>query len=265
MNAPTMIEPRRVAPDTDMLSVYLPVPGLGILPANAFLIRAAEPVLVDTGVLALGEAFFDQVCSLIDPGDLRWIWLTHLDPDHLGCFDRLLEAAPQARIVTTFLGMGKLGLSRAIAPERIYLLNPGQALEVGDRRLLALKPPSFDAPETTGLFDARTRTLFSSDCFGALLGAPVESAADIAAADLRDGLIAWTSVDCPWLAMTDEAALRAAIAQLLAHEPAMILGSHLPPAPAMAETLAGYLTAARLAEPFVGPDQQALMAMMTGT
>ncbi len=74
----------------------------------------------------------------------------------------MLELAPNARIVTTYLGMGKLGI-QGFPVERVYLLNPGQSLDVGDRTLQALTPPSYDAPETTALFDNKTRTLFSAD------------------------------------------------------------------------------------------------------
>jgi len=44
----------------------------------------------------------------IDPADVRWIWLTHPDRDHTGGLYDLLEAAPQASEVTTFLGAGIL-------------------------------------------------------------------------------------------------------------------------------------------------------------
>jgi flavorubredoxin len=263
MNAPLLLDPRKVAPDTHLFTSFLPVPGLGTLPVNAFLIRAAEPVLIDTGVVALGQAFFERITSVIDAADLRWIWLTHLDADHMGCFDQLLAAAPKARVVTTFLGMGKLGLSRAVPPERIYLLNPGQSLDVGDRQLLALKPACYDAPETTGLFDPKTRVLFSSDCFGGLLPEPVESAAELAATTVRDGIVTWASVDMPWLRSVNEASLDAALGTMLALEPELVLSSHLPPARGMAPALASALRQARLAAPFVGPDQAALQQMMT--
>ena len=47
-----MEKPHQAAPDTVVLPTFHPVPGLGVLPVNAFVIKAKEPVLVDTG---LGE------------------------------------------------------------------------------------------------------------------------------------------------------------------------------------------------------------------
>lgn len=100
----------RVTEDVHRLTAYAPLPGLGLLPVNAFLIHAAEPVLVDTGLAAQRESFLQALGGVIDPADLRWIWVTHMDADHIGNLQAVLDAAPEARLVTTYLGMGKAGL-----------------------------------------------------------------------------------------------------------------------------------------------------------
>ncbi len=264
MDALTVMEPRLVAEDTHMLSAHIPVPGLGLLPANAYLVCGEQPVLVDTGILSLGERFFDQIAELVDPADLRWIWLTHLDPDHMGCLAQLIDEAPGARIVTTFLGMGKLNLIRPVPPERFYLMNPGQTFDAGDRGLLAVQPPTFDAPESLAVFDRKTRALFSSDAFGGLVAEPHESAAAIAPAELREGIIRWTAVDVPWLARIAGDDLEASLGQIVGLAPEVVLSSHLPPAEDMVQSLADAVAAARLTQPFVGPDQSALQQMLAG-
>lgn len=261
MDYPMILEPRSVATATESLSSYFPIPGYGILPVNAFLIRATQPVLVDTGLAALGEKFMQNLRSVIALNDLRWIWLTHTDPDHLGNLEAVLAEAPNARLVTTFLGMGKLILNQ-LPVDRVYLLNPGQSLDVGDRQLVAVTPPCFDAPETTGLFDTRTQAFFSADCFGALMNGPAETAADIAPSDLRDGLVTWATVDAPWLHIVNEGEFDKALDRVRGLKPSIILSSHLPPAIGMTDTLLGHLAAARTAPPFEGPDQAALAQMM---
>lgn len=263
MQFPITFEPRAVAPDTTMLSSYLPVPGFGVLPANAFVIHAQEPVLVDAGVVALREAFVQQLAAAIDVPDLRWLWLTHVDPDHVGAVSWLLEHAPNLRIVTTYLGMGKLGLLGPLPPERVCLLNPGQVLDVGDRRLLAVRPPTFDAPETTGLFDTKSEALFSSDCFGGLLQEPTESAAELSGDALTEGVGTWTSIDVPWLPQVGQEAFETALQAVAALKPRVVLSSHLPPAPGMLERLLAALRKARTRGPFVGPDQVALERMLS--
>jgi hypothetical protein len=41
--------------DITVLSDVAPVPGIGFLPVNAFVLRAAEPVVVDTGLSLPGR------------------------------------------------------------------------------------------------------------------------------------------------------------------------------------------------------------------
>ena len=83
--------------DVSVLNDHLQVPGLGALPINAFLIHAAEPVVVDTGVGLPDRDFLATLAEVIDPTDVRWIWLTHPDRDHTGGLFALLDAAPRAR------------------------------------------------------------------------------------------------------------------------------------------------------------------------
>jgi flavorubredoxin len=252
---------RSVTADTTLIGSHIPVPGLGVLPVNAFVIHAREPVLVDTGLASGCDSFLAALRATIEPAELRWIWITHMDPDHVGNLRAVLDLAPHARVVTNFLGMGKMGLLQ-LPLDRVHLLNPGQSLDVGDRRLVALRPPVYDAPETTALFDRRTNVLFSADCFGTVMEQPTNAAEDLGAS-LRDGLVTWTTVDAPWLAMADTARIAAACADLAALAPAHVVGSHLPAARGSSlPLLVKHLLAACSAPPFVGPDQAQLQAAM---
>jgi flavorubredoxin len=256
-----MLEPRPVADQTWLLPFSIPIPGLGVLPGNAFVIRSREPVLVDTGIAALREDFLAALPQVIDPAELRWIYITHMDLDHVGNLAVVLERAPRARVVTTFVGMAKMGLL-GLPQERAHLVNPGQALDVGDRRLHVLRPPTFDAPETTGFFDERSRALFSADSFGAVQPELADDAQQIDPSALREGMHLWSSIDAPWLALADRARLGAALDRVRALQPDIVLSSHLQPARGMIDRLiAGVADTAGLT-PFVGPDQLALEEMM---
>lgn len=261
MNKTTMLESIQCTPDITSLRSYIPIPGYGVLPVNAFVIKAREPVLVDTGMAAVRSEFMHELRAIINPEELRWIWITHTDMDHLGNLEAVLAEAPHARVITTYIGMAKMGL-QGLPLDRVFLLNPGQTLDVGERKLLAVKPPTYDAPETTGLFDAQSGTLISADSFGALLEEPADFATDIAPKALREGGHTWASIDAPWLGMIDVdkfGAILTAIEQLNAKT---ILSSHLPPAFNMSKILLNNLADAYRAPTFVGPDQQTLEKLM---
>ncbi len=261
MDKPTMFESKQCAPDITSLVSYIPVPGFGVLPVNAFVIKAREPVLVDTGMTAVRPEFMRELRAVIEPEELRWIWITHADMDHLGNLEAVLAEAPHARVVTTYIGMAKMGL-QGLPLDRAFLLNPGQSLDVGDRALLAVKPPTYDAPETTGLFDPQSDTLISADSFGALLEEPADFASDIDPTRLRAGGHTWASIDAPWLGLIDTGKFGATLTAIERLNARTILSSHLPPAVNMSKTLLRNLAGACSAPTFVGPDQQTLEKLM---
>ncbi len=258
-----MEKPLSISSAVSALPSYVPIPGLGLLPVNAYVVKSTAPVLIDTGLRSDTDQFMDALRSIIDPRDLRWIWLTHIDQDHVGSLLRVLDDAPRAKVVTNFLGLGKLGLFAPLPPERVHLLNPGQSIDAGDRTLFAVAPPTYDAPETIGAYDSKSRTFFSSDCFGAILDAPAEGAAAVRPESLREGQVLWTTIDSPWLRHTSESWLAGALNDLRRVAPNAILSSHLPPSFGMTETFAEALVAARRAAPFVGPDQPTFEAMLS--
>jgi len=261
MNTPSMFESRKVTTDTTSLVSYIPLPGFGVLPVNAFVIHSKEPMLVDTGMASVRKEFLQELRSVIDPNELSWIWITHADMDHLGNLEAILAEAPNARVITTYIGMAKIGL-QGITLDRVFLLNPGQTLDLGDREILAVSPPTFDAPETTGLFDQKTGTLFSADSFGAILEKPMENALEINPQNLRDGGHLWASIDAPWLGIVDPKQFEKTILNISNMKPEVILSSHLPVATGINTTLFDNLAEAYNTPGFVGPDQQALEKMM---
>jgi flavorubredoxin len=253
----------KAAPDIDVITSNFPIPGYGLVPINAFVLKGSEPLLVDTGAVVESDEFMPVLKSIIDPAELKWIWLTHTDFDHIGSLHRLLDENPQLRVITTFLGVGIMTLSDPLPMDRVNFVNPGDKITVGDRTLRAVKPPVFDNPSTTGFHDEKSGVLFSSDCFGALLQDVPQNAADLSDNDLREGQVMWATVDSPWLHKVDETTFGKELNGIRKMEPKMILSSHLPAARGdMTDRLLASLAAAPKAQPFVGPDQTGLEQML---
>lgn len=251
-------------PGVDVIAATANIPTLGSLPINSFVVHGTEPMLVDTGTVAGRADFLAALESVIDPQALRWIWLTHTDFDHIGSLTTLLELNPKIRVITSFLGIGIMGLSSTPLPmDRVHLVNPGQTITVGDRRLTALRPPVFDNPITTGFVDHHDGALFSSDCFGALLPALPEDAADLDTATLTSGQIKWATIDSSWVHDVDRGAFNAKLDQFRSIQPRMVYSSHLPPAPGrMLDLFIQSLAQVPDAPRFEGPDQEALETML---
>jgi glyoxylase-like metal-dependent hydrolase (beta-lactamase superfamily II) len=256
----------RIGDDVTVFNDQLEVPGLGFLPVNAFVLHAREPVVIDTGLGLPDRDYMAALRDVIDPAAVRWIWLTHPDRDHTGGLFDLLEAAPQARLVTTFIAAGIMSTERPLPLDRLYLLNPGQHLDVGDRTLHAFRPPLFDSPATVGFYDDRSRWCFSSDCFGAPLAtaelAATEDVRDVPAEQLRSAQLLWAAVDSPWVHHVDPDRFLETVRSMPLMDAEAVFSTHLPPATGLSAQFEAMLAQAPGTDPFVGPDQQALQELL---
>ncbi|HSP38501.1 MAG TPA: MBL fold metallo-hydrolase [Frankiaceae bacterium] len=260
------MEYHRPIRDVTVLNDHAVIPGIGVLPVNAFVLHAEQPMVIDTGLGTPDKHFLDDLATVIDPADVRWIYLTHPDRDHTGGLFDLLDAAPEARIVTTFFSVGIMSSESPLPLERLYLLNPGQSFHLGDRRISAFRPPVYDSPATTGFLDESTGACFVSDCFGAPLASVEMATADEVGAidddELRAAQLLWSSVDSPWVQSVSPATFGRALDPLRLMDPELVLSSHLPPAAGRISELLDTLAMATSGTPFLGPDQQALEAML---
>ncbi len=252
----------RVGDDVYVLPSSLPIPGVGTLVVNAYLILGREPVLVDTGLAMDGEAFEHALCSILDPADIRWIWLTHDDADHTGNLERVMSLAPTARLLTHGLGALRMSTWWPIPLDRVTALRPGDRIDVGDRYLRGVRPPLFDNPMSTGLLDERTGAMYTVDAFGALLPSIPENCDEVPEADLIEGMAGWAAFDSPWTQLVDHDRFRAALREVARLQPTTIFSSHLPAA--SGRTVGRFvevIASVPSAPPFVPPDRAAFTAI----
>lgn len=262
-----MDAPYQAGPDVHVLPSTLPLPGIGFLPINAYVLLAEEPVLIDTGLGMDGDQFVDALSSIVDPAALRWVWLTHDDADHTGSLARIMDLAPQARLVTHGFAALRASSWCAVPLDRVHAIRAGDRLSVGDRTLRAVTPPLYDNPMSTGLLDEATGTLFSVDSFGALLPEPSQDASEVPPDELAGGMRAWATTDSPWAHLVDRQRFAEVLAGVRRLQPTTILSSHLPAARGTSlETFLGILESVPDAEPAPAPSHeefsQLLLAMM---
>ena len=258
MDKPTIFEPHHVGPDIAVIPGYFPIPTMGVLAVNAFVIKAKEPVLVDTGMGIESEEFMKALESIIDPQDLRWVWLTHDDADHTGNIQKVLEAAPKARLAANSLAVLRMSMTWPVPMHRVYWLNSGDSITVGDRKLTAVRPPLFDNPTTIGIYDDKSAAFFSADFFGAIIPAPAQNADDVTERDLAQGMISWASADSPWIHKIEPGEFSQALDRIRQFAPKMIFSAHLPPARGKTGQFLELLATVPASTPFVAPNQTAL-------
>lgn len=233
MNTPvltkTRIAPTQVAPDTFVLHDHL---GEGqapmLVPINSMLIRGAEPVVVDTGLPELREQYFETLFSLVDPEDIRWVFISHDDIDHTGNVNELMQLAPNATLVVNWFMQERMAQTLQVSPLRQRWVTDGEILDVGDRKLLAIRPPVYDSPTTRGLFDPTTGVYWASDAFAAAMLTPVNDVADLDPQFWTELVATFSQAVAPWIQIADDAKYQATVDRIAALGASTIAGCHTP-------------------------------------
>jgi flavorubredoxin len=197
-------EPQRVADDVFLIRQ---LQGEGRAPMcmyiNSLVIDGSEPVIVDTGTRANRQEWLEDVFAIVRPDRVRWVFLTHDDVDHTGNLVEVLRRCPNAVLVTSWLMTERLTPEFNFPLARMRWVDDGDHFEAGDRTIVALRPPTFDAPTTRGVFDTRSRVYYASDSFGAVVPHHVDKAGDLAGEAWKQGLVGFNSLLSPWAAIAD--------------------------------------------------------------
>jgi flavorubredoxin len=253
------LEPYRVARDTWLIPHLAPAGPDVFLPVNSMVILGKEPVVVDTGAPIHTESWFRQVFSLVDPEDIRWIYVSHDDGDHIGSLHRLLELAPNATLVVNFFITERLALEHALPLDRMIWLGPNDHLQTADRRLHLLVPPIFDGPTTRALYDESTSVLWAVDSFAAMAPGAVFDVADVPR-DLYDETFAQlNSLVSPWHQWLDPRRYARHVNEVENLRPRAVASAHGPILTGAAITDAFVRVRGMAGQPIVEPPGQPLL------
>ena len=225
----TLLAPTRIAPETFLIHDH---GGEGVAPVmvpfNSMVIRAAEPVVVDTGFESNREQYLEDVFSLVEPEDIRWVFISHDDVDHTGNVNELMRLAPNATLIVNWFLWERMGSTLDVPLHRQRWIGDGGSFDAGDRTLFALRPPVFDSPTTRGLYDPTTKVFWGSDSFATPMLEVTPTADVIDEAFWADGMAMFSQYVSPWLLIVDEAKFQRSVDRIAALDITTIAGCHTP-------------------------------------
>jgi flavorubredoxin len=199
-------EPEKLAPDTWLVhSVQVALGQPLYVYLNSMVITGAEPVIVDTGTIANRKQWLDDVFGIVDPADVRWVFLSHDDVDHTGNLEEVMNACPNATLVSSWAITERHANAFGFPLRQCRWINDGESFDVGDRTLLAVRPPVYDSPTTRGLFDQRTGVYWGVDSFACPMPGEVVSTTEELDAEFWAGGMAMFIYNAlsPWLGVVD--------------------------------------------------------------
>ena len=226
-DAPQM-DPYRIADDTWIIPELFTAGPDALISVNSMVVAGAEPVIVDTGGARNRERWLRQAWSIVDPSDVRWIFISHDDHDHVGNLLPALDACPQATLVANWWIVERLRTEYDLPLGRCRWVNAGETFDAGDRIFRTVLPPVFDSPATRGLFDPLTGVLWASDCFASLLTHPVTDGAELDPAFWTETFHMVHSIFTPWHPLLDPGRFNAHVDHTAALEPSTVASAHGP-------------------------------------
>lgn len=198
-------QPQKIGKDTYLIRSTF---GEGEAPlfvhVNSMVIAGPEPIVVDTGTVANREQWMADVFSIVEPDDIRYVFLSHDDHDHVGNLVPLLEAAPHATLITTWFSQERLAGDLHIPLHRVRWVNDGETFDAGGRTLAAVRPPLYDAPTTRGLYDPTSGVYWAVDTYGTTLERAVDDVADLDPSFWDEQFIAMNRMNSPWHELVDQ-------------------------------------------------------------
>ncbi|WP_137154209.1 MBL fold metallo-hydrolase [Rhizobium sp. FKL33] len=241
----------------------LPVPGVGRLPVNAMVLLGKEPMILDTLAIVHRDYFLEEVFNIVEPEDVRWLFLSHEDRDHSGSIMQVLARCPKAKLVTNFLGLGKLHEEFDFDPRRIHILNDGGTLDIGDRTVAAIRPPLYDSSATTGIWDPKSEIYYGADCFGVVTAGEVPHYIDdMKEADYEDGFFFMNRANHIWFEHVKPEALAEGAERIKSLGARMIVSGHGPVERRNVDRMCDMIKRIGDMPPIQLPDNDAFVAML---
>lgn len=219
--------PHQVADDAWLLRHLHKGDGPFCIYVNSLVVKAAEPIIVDTGA-SKNSHWLEDVAHVVDPADVRWIFLSHDDLDHVGNLRLALAACPDATLVTNWLATERMAGDFDLPLGRCRWLDDGESFEAGDRRMTAIRPPVFGSPTTRGLFDSSSRLYWASDCFATPVPDAVDELAELDDDYWEEGFLLFQRALAPWHSMLDPTRYAPQVDRIEALDPSVIATSHGP-------------------------------------
>ncbi|HEX7095407.1 MAG TPA: MBL fold metallo-hydrolase [Acidimicrobiales bacterium] len=174
-----------------------------LTPVNTLVITAGEPIIVDTGLARTREGWLERTFAVVDPADVRWIYLSHDDGDHTGNVMQVLEQCPNATLVTNWFSVERMVGDYTLPHHRMRWVNDGESFDAGDREMRAVLPPTFDSPTTRGLFDTKTGLYWAADSFAVPVPFEISTIDELPPGVFRESFSLAQRMVSPWHRFVD--------------------------------------------------------------
>lgn len=132
---------------------------------NSYLLKTEKPTVIDTVDIAFGKEYVDNLSKVINPEDLAYIVINHVEPDHAGALPVLASKAKNAKIVSTAKGAELLKDMFKLHNREYVVIKDGDSLDIGGKTLRFFETPYLHTEETMITYAEEDKILYPCDQF----------------------------------------------------------------------------------------------------
>lgn len=136
---------------------------------NSYVIKDDKNVLMDGADSSVLRVYLDNVEKVLDGEDLDYIIVQHMEPDHCGSIDFILNKYPTCKLVgnsKTIKFFKQFYPNDKFSDDRFLEIKDKDELNIGKRNLKFVFAPMVHWPEVFMTYETTDGLFFSADAFG---------------------------------------------------------------------------------------------------
>jgi anaerobic nitric oxide reductase flavorubredoxin len=149
---------------TDLFEGLWPIQNEGVS-YNAYLVCDEKKAVIDLAKSLKSDEFFDQLAETVPIGEIDYLVVNHMEPDHTGIIKTLLRINDKIVILCTEKAKTMLNSFYCVT-DRVKAVADGETVSLGGKSLQFFHAPFVHWPETMVTYVPSDKVLFTCDAFG---------------------------------------------------------------------------------------------------
>lgn len=133
---------------------------------NSYVILDEKIAIMDTADKIVKSQWLDNLSSALDGRTPDYLVIQHLEPDHSGNIQAVVDMYPEIEIICSTAAKRMLPQFADINLDKVTAKNEGDTLELGSHTLTFIMAPMVHWPEVMLSYESSEKVLFSADAFG---------------------------------------------------------------------------------------------------
>jgi len=133
---------------------------------NAYLVKDEKNVLFDTVNNGHCDELLERISAIMDPSKIDYIVCNHLEKDHAGCLEKMVEICKPEKIFCSVMGEKSIKSQFNTKDWPLHIVKDGERLNIGKRNITFLDARMLHWPDSMVSYLEEDKVLISNDIFG---------------------------------------------------------------------------------------------------